>query len=83
MKVIHLSKLEVFDRRYSYMNFPRRRKTFDNTALEQLLIIFSKQTSGMSSRVNVSHCVKYSAACFSLKTSTKDGYFSFSFCPEF
>ena len=50
MKVIQLSKLQVFNRRHSLNNFPRRWKTFDNTAFRQLSIVFPRQTPGMFSR---------------------------------
>ena len=33
-----------------FMDFPRRRKTFNNTTFKQFSIVFSRQTSGMFSR---------------------------------
>ena len=73
MKGIQVSNIQVFNSRYSWI-IPRRLKTFDNTTFKQLSIVFLCKLLA---------CVRCSAACFSLKTSTKDGHFSFSFRPEF
>ena len=66
------------------MDFQRgRQNNFDNTAFKQLSMVFSGKLLACLAKLNASHYVRYSATCFSLKTSTKAGYFSFYLARSF
>ena len=74
---------EVFKRRHSWI-FRGGGKRFDNTILKQFSIAFSPCKLLLCfTETLASHCVRYSAARFSLKNYTEAGYFSCCFEPKF
>ena len=83
---IQLSKLLVFCRCHSsaFCGFPAASAKFSTTQLSKSFQLFYPgKLLACLAELNAFHSDWYSAACFSLKSSTKAEHFSFCFGPSF
>ena len=74
MKVIQLNKLQVLNGFHSLI-FRGVEKLSTTQLLSSFRQFFLGKLLVCLAELNAFHCVRFSAACLSLKTSTKAGYF--------